>query len=184
MQRLLQHDGAILEQRGQRPVGGDAVIETVSAEADVMAAADPRLAALAVTRRRTQAQAQRRSAGERLHDAHEHHGPEYPAARTETWREIQDAHHAAMRVVEARLENRRVAQVTLFGARQVQHVDGEHALVRVAAFLLQQRGKHRIAIRSRQTGPHQPRLFVDQRGHLAIADHAVVHGCPASCSSQ
>ena len=128
MQRPLQHDRPVLEQRRQRRVGGDAVIQSVGAETDVVAAVDPRLTAFAVTRGRAQSQAQCRPAGERLDGAHEHHGAEYAATRTKAWRKIQDTHHSAVRVVQAGLEDRRVAQVVLFGARQVQHVDGEHAL--------------------------------------------------------
>ena len=148
MQRLLEHHGAVLEQRRQRRVGGHAVVQPVGREADVMAAGDAGLAALAEARGGTQPQAQRRPAGERLHAAHEHHGPEHAAAAAKPRREIEDAHHAAVRVVQPRLEDRGIAQVVLFGAREVEHVDREHALVRVAALFLQQRREHRVAVRA------------------------------------
>ncbi len=182
MQRLLQHHRAVLEQRGERRVGGDAIMQPIGGETDVMAAGDARLAAFAEARGGTQPQAQGRPSGERLHAAHEHHRPEHAPATAKPRREIDDAQCATVRVVEARLDDRGIAHVALFGAREIDHVDGEHAGRRFTALLLQQRREHRVAVGPRQARPHHARLLVDERGHLAVADDAVVHGAPVAAS--
>ncbi len=179
---LFEHHRPVLEQRGQRCVGGHAVVQPVGREADVMTAGDAGLAAFAETCGGSQPQTQGRPAGERLHAAHEHHRPEHAATAAKSRREIDDAHGAAMAVVQPRLDDRGVAHVVLLGARQIDHVDGENTAVRFTALFLQQRGEHRIAIRAWQAGPHEPRLLVDERRHLAIADHSVVHGYTAFAS--
>ncbi len=81
----------------------------------------------------------------------------------------------AVTVVQPRFDDRGIAQIGLFGAREVDHVDREHTLVGLTALFLQQRREHRVAVGPRQAGPDHARLFVDERGHLAVADDAVVH---------
>ena len=185
VQRLLEHDRPALEQRRERCVGGQPVVQSVGREADVMTAESARLAAFAEAGGGREPQAQRRSSVERHHGAHEHHRAEHAAARTKARREIDDPQRTAVAVVEAGLDDGRVAQVTLLGVREVDEIDGEHALLRIAALLLQQRGEHRVAVRPRQTAPDEAGLLVDQRGDLAIADHAVIHALSmcASCVS-
>src|SRR5687767_8034126 len=148
-----------------------------------MTAAYPRLAARAEARGRTQPQPQRRTSGQRLHAAHEHHRPEDAATAAKPRGEIEDAQRATVRIVETGFDDRGIAQVTLLRARQIDHVDGEHARVRIPTLLLQQRGKHRVAIGTRQARPDEARLLVDERGHLAIADDAIVHAGPAPFQS-
>ena len=183
--------GTVLEQRRQRRIGGHAVVQSVGAEADVMAAGDAGLAAFAEVRR--WAAAAGASVGRPATGSTARTniiGPEHAPARAESRREIEDAHHAAVRVVQPRFEDGGVAQVGLLGAREIEHVDRRtrpcpnHRPPSAAARRTPGRrraaaGRPRPCAPARRSAPPPGncRSLRSSRGHRQSV-------CSASCSSQ
>jgi hypothetical protein len=102
-----------------------------------------------------------RPSPDRPHLAHQQLGTKQCPVLLEAWTEIGDLDDAALHVVQARDEYRRVGEILLLGSDRPLHLDGEGADFVARRVAREQRAKNRVAIEAWEAAPHDSALGVD-----------------------
>ena len=115
-----------------------------------------------------------RPSPDRPHLAHQQLGTKQCTVLLEAWAEIGDLDAAALRVVEARDEYRRVGEVLLLGSDRPLQLDGERADFVARRVAREQRAKNRVAIETWEAAPRDGALSVYQCADAAVAEEREV----------
>ena len=91
----------------------------------------------------------------------------------ETRREIDDIDFATF-TREPGSKHRGVGLVALLGGLQALELDREGAVGAILVVTREEEVENRIAIEARQTTPHDPAPFIDQRGEAAVPDESEI----------
>ena len=92
--------------------------------------------------------------------------------------EIDDAHGTAAQIVQGRLQDRRVAHVSLLARHEIDDVDRPCAVVGV---VIDERAEYGVGVEAREAHPHDAPLAIDKRRDLRIADDAQIERPKFAC---